>query len=74
YTLATITQTQMGFYAQDQIKFGRLSLTLGSRYDTVNTGLDNHLTPSGSASSDVGRFTGRAALMYTTDFGLAPYV
>jgi iron complex outermembrane recepter protein len=67
-----IKQSQVGLYAQDQIKLGRLSFQLGGRQDfvttTLNTGLDNTTT-----STDASAFTSRAAVMYNFDNGVAPY-
>lgn len=74
YNLNRIIQSQAGFYIQDQIRFGGFNLLLGGRYDHVHTDLDNRLNPAASTDATSGRFTGRAALMYTTAFGLAPYV
>jgi iron complex outermembrane receptor protein len=68
-----IKQTQIGFYAQDQIKLGRLSFLLGGRQDFAATNLDNFLDPSSSAKTDASAFTGRAAVMYNFDNGIAPY-
>ena len=36
-----IKQSQIGFYAQDQIKLGLLSFLLGGRQDFATTDLDN---------------------------------
>src|SRR5712664_4983495 len=68
----TITQKQVGVYAQDQLKLGRLSLVLSGRNDWVNTLDNNRLAPS--LSRDDGRFSGRAGLIYNTELGIAPYV
>ncbi|AVO44166.1 TonB-dependent siderophore receptor [Phreatobacter cathodiphilus] len=74
YILGTVVQSQAGFYVQDQIRLGGFNLVLGGRYDSVSTSLTNRLNPAADTSDTTGRFTGRAALMYTTAFGLAPYV
>jgi iron complex outermembrane recepter protein len=68
----TITQKQVGVYAQDQLKLGRLTLVLSGRNDWVNTADNNRLAPS--ESRDDSQFSGRAGLIYNTDLGIAPYV
>ncbi|MBB4391624.1 iron complex outermembrane receptor protein [Bradyrhizobium sp. ERR14] len=69
-----IKQSQLGLYAQDQIKLGRLSFQLGGRQDFVTTQLDTNLPPADtSTSKDASAFTGRAAVMYNFDNGIAPY-
>ncbi|AMD45965.1 TonB-dependent siderophore receptor [Bordetella holmesii] len=72
----TQRQLQTGLYAQDQIKWDRLSLLLGGRYDwaRTHTGTDNLATSRHSSSSLAAEaFTGRAGLIYNFDNGLAPY-
>jgi iron complex outermembrane receptor protein len=68
----TITQKQVGVYAQDQLKLGRLTLVLSGRNDWVDTADNNRLAPS--ESRDDSKFSGRAGLIYNTDLGVAPYV
>jgi iron complex outermembrane receptor protein len=65
------TQTLTGVYIQDQLKWQNWRLTLGGRHDWLTSSFK-----SGGAQYDRNdkRFTGRAALGYVTDFGLAPYV
>ncbi|SDC85570.1 iron complex outermembrane recepter protein [Bradyrhizobium brasilense] len=67
-----IKQSQAGLYLQDQIRLGRLSFLLGGRQDFVTTDLDNNLAKT-STSTDASAFTGRAAVMYNFDNGIAPY-
>jgi iron complex outermembrane receptor protein len=67
-----IKQSQVGLYAQDQIKLGRLSFQLGGREDFVTTTVDSGLANT-TASTDASAFTGRAAVMYNFDNGIAPY-
>ena len=60
---------QLGFYAQDQIKFqDRWIVLLGGRYDSVRTD-----TRPGTGEQSSHAFTPRAGLMYLFDNGLAPY-
>ncbi|WP_191579176.1 TonB-dependent siderophore receptor [Achromobacter insolitus] len=60
---------QLGFYAQDQIKFNeRWIALLGGRYDSVRT----ESTP-GTGAQNTHAFTPRVGLMYLFDNGLAPY-
>ena len=71
-------RSQIGLYAQDQIRFGNLATVFGVRHDwsrstslnrTVATGLPtNFVVPTDEAT------TWRAGATYITDFGLAPYI
>lgn len=67
-------QDQYGFYAQDQIKFGKFSLVLSGRHDHVRSDFDNLLKRKKGFETTDDAFSGRAGLVYETDFGLAPYV
>lgn len=67
-----VKQSQVGLYLQDQIKLGRLSFQLGGRQDFVTTKVNADLFNT-SASTDASAFTGRAAVMYNFDNGIAPY-
>ena len=74
---ARITAEQTGIYFQDQVKFDRLVLTLGGRYDWARqTGPTRNLTTNAVTNQDVPAeaFTGRASLLYLFDSGVAPYV
>ncbi|MET0219480.1 MAG: TonB-dependent siderophore receptor [Tardiphaga sp.] len=68
-----VKQSQVGLYAQDQIRLGRLSFQLGGRQDFVTTSVDSGLANT-TTSTDASAFTGRAAVMYNFDNGIAPYV
>jgi iron complex outermembrane receptor protein len=74
YISARFTQDQLGTYVQDQIKFDRWTLVLSGRYDFVSTDTNNYKEPFNSASGQEGRFSGRAGLIYTSEWGIAPYV
>ena len=74
YTLARDVQDQLGFYAQDQVQIGRVSLVLSGREDLVDTSVTNRLFPALSTENNPTRFTGRAAAIYNTDIGINPYV
>jgi iron complex outermembrane receptor protein len=67
-----VKQSQVGIYAQDQIKLGRLSVQLGGRQDFAKTTYDNYMDGS-STSTDASAFTGRAGVIYNFDSGVAPY-
>jgi iron complex outermembrane recepter protein len=67
------TQKQLGIYAHDQIKFGKLALALGGRHDWANTDTVDQLSGTTTAQRD-SAFTGRAGLVYLFDNGLSPYV
>jgi len=71
-TDTTLTQKQLGFYVQDQIKLDRFTLVLSGRNDWVATNNDNHVG-AGQTRED-SKFSGRAGLIYNFDSGLAPYV
>lgn len=76
-TDARITAEQTGLYVQDQVKFDRLVLTLGGRYDWARTsGPTRTLATNVVTNQDVPAeaFTGRASLLYLFDNGVAPYV
>ena len=74
YTLATETQSDVGLYAQDEIKLGRFVALLSARGDVVDTNINNLLYPSQSSDGTPHALTGRAALLYNTDWGVNPYV
>jgi iron complex outermembrane recepter protein len=68
------TQFQTGLYIQDQIKFlDHWLLTVGGRHDWTSNKIRNNLTGLTSEQDDQ-KATGRAALTYVFDMGLAPYV
>lgn len=62
-----IHQYQTGIYAQDTMSWGGLRLLLSGREDWAKTN-------DGTTTQNDSKFTGRAGLLYKTDFGLAPYV
>jgi len=67
------TQFQTGLYVQDQIKFmNHWLLTVGGRHDWTSNKIRNNLTGLTSEQDDQ-KATGRAALTYLFDSGLAPY-
>ena len=74
YISGRYTQDQLGFYLQDQIKFDRFTLVLSGRYDMVQSDNKDFLAPVNSVNGQEGRFSGRAGLIYTSDWGIAPYV
>lgn len=67
-----LTQRTSGVYGQDQIKLGRMIVTLSGRYDSVRTENDNHI--GADQSRNDGRFSGRAGVSYLLPGGVAPYV
>lgn len=74
---ARIKSEQTGIYFQDQLKFDRLVLTLGGRYDFARqSGPTRTIATGAVANQDVPAeaFTGRASLLYLFDSGVAPYV
>ncbi|RAS35357.1 iron complex outermembrane receptor protein [Paraburkholderia bryophila] len=70
-TKQNIAQTQLGLYAQDQLRYKRWTLTLGVRQDWVRG--TNTLDGAGT-NSQQHAFTYRAGLNYEFESGIAPYV
>lgn len=66
------TAWQVGAYVQDQIRWDRLTLTLGGRQDWANTKVDDRLYGADTDQSDH-KFTGRVGATYQFDNGIAPY-
>lgn len=66
------TQLQTGVYIQDQIKYDRWLLTLGGRHDWAKNETTDNVGGTTSTQTDR-KATGRAALTYLFDNGLAPY-
>ncbi|MEW6246202.1 MAG: TonB-dependent siderophore receptor [Nitrospirota bacterium] len=70
-----VTQLQTGIYLQDQVKlYDRLLLTVGGRHDWATNDTRDNMTPSASLRQHDRKATGRAALTYLFDIGLAPYI
>lgn len=75
--VSDITAQQTGLYFQDQIKFDRLLLTLGGRYDWARQSGPTRTLATGAVTGQnapAEAFTGRASLLYLFDSGVAPYV
>lgn len=67
-------QDQIGFYAQDQIRYDRWVGTFGLRYDRSKLESTNRmLTGAQPVKTDDNQMTWRAGLTYLFDNGLAPY-
>ncbi|RLJ36769.1 TonB-dependent siderophore receptor [Acidovorax sp. 106] len=64
-----VVQKQLGFYAQDQIQWGRWTATLGLRHDSAQT--DTEGRPAAAVDDKV--WTKRAGVTYQMDGGWAPY-
>jgi len=64
---------QLGFYAQDQIRFGEWIATLNGRYDHVTTKSTDKVGAA-NFSDDTGEFSGRLGLGYEFANGITPYV
>ena len=65
---ADLRQSQLGLYAQDQMRLGPWLAVVGLRQDYVTNDVQ------GSPTENTRATTGRAALMYELPFGLTPYV
>ncbi|RWQ36018.1 MAG: TonB-dependent siderophore receptor [Mesorhizobium sp.] len=74
YTDTDTTQSQVGLYAQDQIKLGNWRLTLGGRQDWADSKVYDNLAGAFDPRQKDDAFTSRAGLLYLADNGLAPYV
>jgi iron complex outermembrane recepter protein len=69
------TISQVGVYAQDQIKWNRFVFTGGLRQDWADTATNENDTSAVLATSQHDKdLTGRAGLVYLFDNGIAPYV
>ena len=68
--MPSVEQRQLGFYAQDQIKWGRWTATLGLRHDNAKS--DTEGRPA--AAADDKAWSKRAGVTYQMDGGWAPYV
>ncbi|MES2032619.1 MAG: TonB-dependent siderophore receptor [Pseudomonadota bacterium] len=68
-TFSDQLQRQTGLYIQDQIKADRLIITLGARYDWVNT--EDRLFGGERDDNDASY---RAGLTYVFENGVAPYI
>lgn len=69
-----LTLQQLGFYAQDQIKFGDgWIVTLNGRYDRLWTDSSDEVGSANFKRTD-GEFSGRVGLGYEFANGLTPYV
>jgi TonB-dependent siderophore receptor len=69
---STSDLTQTGLFAQDRITFGDWAVLLGGRYDWTETVATRNGVHTGTYEDEA--FTGRAAVSYTTAFGLVPYL
>jgi iron complex outermembrane receptor protein len=67
------TQTQIGLYAQDQIKLGNLAFLGGLRHDWADSDTTDVLTNIHTPQNDQST-TGRVGAAYLFDIGVAPYV
>ncbi|MBR0709451.1 TonB-dependent siderophore receptor [Bradyrhizobium liaoningense] len=63
-----LRQSQLGLYAQDQLRLGPWLAVLGLRHDYVTSDTQGFPVEHYQAT------TGRAALMYELPFGVTPYV
>jgi iron complex outermembrane receptor protein len=61
------TTRQTGVYVQDQVRAGKLILTLGGRHDFLSR-------DAGGGSTEEDQFSYRVGLNYVFDSGFAPYV
>lgn len=67
-------QDQIGFYAQDQIRYDRWVGTFGLRYDRSKVESTNRMLANAQpVKTDDDQVTWRAGLTYLFDNGLAPY-
>ncbi|RFC36834.1 MAG: iron complex outermembrane recepter protein [Candidatus Nitrotoga sp. SPKER] len=65
---------QLGLYIQDQMKLGRVILTMSGRHDRVETSSISGTVDSPTLDAQKDRaFTGRVGLGYLFDSGVSPY-
>lgn len=74
YNDNTQTMKHFGVYVQDEIAVDKWRLTLSGRHDWLTTDQESETKVDPNLSRSDRKFTGRAALLYKTDFGLSPYV
>ncbi|MBO0905860.1 TonB-dependent siderophore receptor [Jiella sonneratiae] len=75
YVDETLDMNQLGFYAQEQAKFGDgWVLTLNGRYDEVWIDRDDQTATNNDYDREDGSVSGRAGLAYEFAGGLTPYV
>ncbi|MFP2872488.1 TonB-dependent siderophore receptor [Acetobacter tropicalis] len=67
------TESQTGIYAQEQADWHNFHLTLSGRGDFTESLTVDNLTSLRTPQKN-NAFTGRVGLLYTSPFGLAPYV
>lgn len=67
------TESQTGIYAQEQAAWHNFHLTLSGRGDFTESLTVDNLTSLRTPQKN-NAFTGRVGLLYTSPFGLAPYV
>nr|WP_262269197.1 TonB-dependent siderophore receptor [Microvirga sp. HBU65207] len=68
-----LTMNQVGFYAQDQIRYGAWIATLNGRYDHVST-KSTDTVGAANYSDEAGEFSGRVGLGYELANGMTPYI
>jgi iron complex outermembrane receptor protein len=74
YLDEVITLQQLGFYAQDQLRFADgWIVTLGGRYDRVNIESDSRLPTIADYENDEDAWSGRAGIAYQFKNGFTPY-
>ncbi|GAB7525124.1 TonB-dependent siderophore receptor [Paraburkholderia sp. 2C] len=71
--LTRVRLNQYGLYAQDQMRYGPVILTLSGREDWTHTTTTN-ASDNSQTSQSARAFTKRAGLSYVFDNGIAPYV
>lgn len=64
---------RIGVYAQDQIRLGRLAVTLGGREDRSKLATADRLAATATARQDDRAFTSRIGAAFLFENGLAPY-
>jgi len=73
--LSTLQEmTQVGVYAQDQLRFDRWLFTVGARHDWADADTSNRMSGGTTVSRSDEAFSGRVGINYRFDSGIAPYV
>ncbi len=72
YLVARTSLDQVGFYLQDQVRFGRFVLSLSGRGDVASAETRNRLTFARATREDT-FFSGKVGLLYESEIGISPY-
>lgn len=72
--LNRLSFNQTGYYFQDQVEYGNLSLIAGLRYDDYRSTNTDYFANNTKTWVDQHRLTKRLGALYTFDNGIAPFI